>query len=283
MSKHAYLIIAHNEFEVLQTLLTAIDDSRNDIYVHIDRKVTQVPHLTCHNAQLHLLEERIDARWGDYSLVETELRLFERAVSNGRYDYYHLISGVDLPIKSQDYIHQYCTEHLGTEFIGFASATEAELRWRTQHYFLFSRRFQDSNWLVRAIRKTAIKLQDLVGYQRHQLEIKKGCQWCSLTHGFVEYLLTNRQFIYNTFHHTYCPDELFVQTLCWNSPYREKVHTLQDEFEGCKRYIKWVDGELRPITMEDMSAIKKTSRWFARKFTREDSPTIQALLQHHES
>lgn len=29
---HAYLIIAHNEFEVLQKLIEALDDPRNDIY-----------------------------------------------------------------------------------------------------------------------------------------------------------------------------------------------------------------------------------------------------------
>ena len=34
--KHAYLIIAHNEYPVLETLVSMIDDERNDIYLHID-------------------------------------------------------------------------------------------------------------------------------------------------------------------------------------------------------------------------------------------------------
>ena len=38
--KHAYLIIAHNEWEILHTLLTMLDDERNDIYLHIDRRAT---------------------------------------------------------------------------------------------------------------------------------------------------------------------------------------------------------------------------------------------------
>lgn len=37
---HAYLIIAHNEFEVLQKLVGALDDPRNDIYIHFDKKVS---------------------------------------------------------------------------------------------------------------------------------------------------------------------------------------------------------------------------------------------------
>ena len=32
--KHAYLIMAHHEFEVLGKLVQAIDDKRNDIFIH---------------------------------------------------------------------------------------------------------------------------------------------------------------------------------------------------------------------------------------------------------
>ena len=34
--KHAFLIIAHNEYPVLEVLLSMLDDERNDIYLHID-------------------------------------------------------------------------------------------------------------------------------------------------------------------------------------------------------------------------------------------------------
>ena len=37
--KHAYLILAHHEFGLLQTLIDCLDDVRNDIYVHIDKTV----------------------------------------------------------------------------------------------------------------------------------------------------------------------------------------------------------------------------------------------------
>lgn len=38
MQKHAYLIIANRNPGQLQTLLTLLDDSRNDIYLLVDRK-----------------------------------------------------------------------------------------------------------------------------------------------------------------------------------------------------------------------------------------------------
>lgn len=38
--KHAYLIMAHNQFHILEVLLNLIDDERNDIFLHIDKKVS---------------------------------------------------------------------------------------------------------------------------------------------------------------------------------------------------------------------------------------------------
>lgn len=40
--KHAYLIMAHHEFEVLGKLVQALDDERNDIYIHFDKKVKTI-------------------------------------------------------------------------------------------------------------------------------------------------------------------------------------------------------------------------------------------------
>lgn len=40
--KHAFLIIAHNEYPVLEVLLSMLDDERNDIYLHIDKRATEL-------------------------------------------------------------------------------------------------------------------------------------------------------------------------------------------------------------------------------------------------
>lgn len=38
IDKHAYCIMAHGRREQLQQLIAALDDVRNDIYLHIDLK-----------------------------------------------------------------------------------------------------------------------------------------------------------------------------------------------------------------------------------------------------
>ena len=280
--KHAYLIIAHNEPEILQLLLSSLDDERNDIYVHIDRKASfSASILQTSKSHLYVLPNNIDARWGDFSLVKIELTLFKEAYTNGPYAYYHLLSGVDLPIKSQDYIHTYCDEHQGREFIGIANhATQREINWRSQHWFFFSRDFQSNNMIKKFIRAIFARLQSLVRYRRTRLEVKKGCQWCSITHDFVGYLLQNIDLIRRTFSHTYCPDEMFIQTLCWNSEFRKQIYNATDEFEGCKRYIKWVNGILQPLEMKEVSYMVQSSKWFARKFSTQRMVVVENLLKY---
>lgn len=39
LNKHAYLILAHNNFGVLEKLIKMLDYKHNDLYVHIDKKV----------------------------------------------------------------------------------------------------------------------------------------------------------------------------------------------------------------------------------------------------
>lgn len=41
--KHAFLIIAHNEYPILEVLLSMLDDERNDIYLHIYRQTSSGP------------------------------------------------------------------------------------------------------------------------------------------------------------------------------------------------------------------------------------------------
>lgn len=279
--RHAYLIISHNEPEILELLLSCLDDARNDIYIHIDKKAPfDGSSLQTEKSRLFILKERIDARWGDFSLVNIEMKLFQKAYSNGPYAYYHLLSGVDLPVKSQDYIHAYCQTHQGLEFIGIAQhATQNELDWRSQHWFLFPRDFQSGNLFKRITRAVYARLQSLAGYRRTSLQVKKGSQWCSITHDFVGFLLKNTDLIQKTFTHTYCPDEMFIQTLCWNSDFRNRIYNPADEFEGCKRYIKWADGALQPLELSEVPVMLQSAKWFARKFSSQRMTVAKYVLK----
>lgn len=160
---HAYLIIAHNNFEQLQLLINLLDDDRNDIFIHIDKKVKELPLLTTNKSKLFILDKRIDVRWGDVSQLETEIILFETAIKHNHYEYYHLISGVDLPIKPNDYIHNFFNINKGKEFVGFSEVDSEKLKWNVCYRHLLTKHYRQKNILMKVVfRITRAVLETIV-------------------------------------------------------------------------------------------------------------------------
>ena len=278
--KHAYLILAHHEFALLQTLIGCLDDARNDIFVHIDRKVRELPALHADKARLTVLRRRVDVRWGDYSVVEAEYALFGAALKAGPYAYYHLLSGVDLPIKGQDYIHAFFQEHQGQEFIGYTlTEMTPELVRKVQRWHLFPGDFKNRSQLKRALRAAWIRVQEALGYRRNvRVDFKKGSQWVSVTEAMVRCFLDNEKWVRKTFRHTFCADEMVFQTLCWASPMRFAIYNATDDATGCQRLIGWRGSELIDWSAADYDRLAASPALFARKFNSGDPDFIRRVV-----
>lgn len=283
--KHAYLILAHHEFELLQILLSTLDDSRNDIYIHFDKKLSQIPTLQLTHAKLILVQERIDVSWGDVSVVEAEYALFEAAHRKGDYTYYHLLSGVDMPLQTQDDIHHFFTTHQGKEFIGYSqydTTTEIDRKVRKYHFFPKDFRYTGTTVSIikKGIRALSIRLQYAFKYKRNaNIDFKKGTQWVSITHDFVTQVLTKKREVLHLYQHTFCSDEIFIQTLCWNSPFRSQIFNIEDEAIGSQRDICWKDGVLYDWEDKDIEQLKQSQLLFARKFNGNNKQIIHFLKQ----
>lgn len=278
--KHAYLILAHGEMPLVPTLLRCIDDARNDIYLHVDKKTRRIPDLHTEKARLQILTDRVDVRWGDVSMLEAELKLFEAALLSGEhYAYLHLLSGVDLPLKTQDEIHRFCEENQGKEFIGYCGVEETpEMEWKMHRWHPFPKHFRDEGLFFRGARKAARLLQDGLHIRRHRgVHFLKGAQWVSVTEAMARLFVGNREWILKTFHHTFCSDEIAMQTLCWNSPLRENIYSLNGEWAGNLRKIGWKNGDLKDWTAADYDEIVSSGALFARKFNGSDPAFIQKI------
>lgn len=220
--KHAFLIIAHNEYPVLEVLLSMLDDERNDIYLHIDKRATelfqQIKKVKMQKAGFYLIENPIKVYWGDISQVQVEYLLFETALSHGPYAYYHLLSGTDLPIKSQDYIHAFFQQNAGKEFVGFwqDAAHQRDLERKVFRYYFFTKRLKDKEHLLHGItaliRNLILAVQKISHYRRKQtFEFKKGGNWISITENAVKYLLQYKEIVLNRMKYTLCADEILFK------------------------------------------------------------------------
>jgi len=282
--KHAYLILAHTEFEILKFLIASLDDARNHIFIHFDKKVVELPELQIKYARLTYLTNRIDVRWGDKSVVEAELALFDAAYKIGEFNYYHLLSGVDMPLKSQDYIHEFFKKNNGKEFIGyFQGNVENEITRKVKKVHLFSKDFRSNGTLLSLVKKITravfVRLQYLFSISRYEsTNFKKGTQWVSITPNLVELVLKNKSKLLHLYKNSFCSDEIFLQTLCWNSSLKENIYNVNDEAYGCMRMISWKDGEMLTWTNQDYNILIESNFLFARKFTNQHIKVVKRIF-----
>ncbi len=282
---HAYMIIAHNQFELLEKLIKALDDERNDIFVHIDAKVKNFDFehfkTVCRKSRLLFTDNRENIKWGSFDMVKAEYDLLEKAFKTGvEYSYFHLISGVDLPLKSQNEIHEFFEKNNGKEFIHFTSenlnATELD-RVRAYHFAMGRR-----NYINRAITKAESKLARALRINRiNGLDVQKGGQWFSITYDFAKFILKNKDFVYKQFNHTFIPDEFFVQTLLINSPFKKNlfIKEIDNSAYMNMRYCDWKRGSPYTFRTEDYDELKNCSCLFARKFDlTTDSEIVEKIL-----
>lgn len=283
--KHAYLILAHNEPELLSLLVERLDDVRNDIYIHFDRKLSILPDIKTQHAGLYILKDRVDVRWADVSMLEAEYKLFHAVVDSGsQYSHHHLISGVDLPLKNQDYIHSFFAQHQGKEFVGLHQRPMNSHADRALHYWHpFTRSFRGSGCVFaikRILRYLVIQTQVLLGIRRNTtIPFHKGGQWVSITRELIDYLLEQEDRAFTIFSRTFGADEYFVPTLIWDTPFMERLFDATDESRGAMRCIGWrADGQLIDFTSQDLPALQQTEYLFARKFNSRDKAFLQEIL-----
>jgi len=285
-NRHAYLILAHNQPRLLQVLVDMIDDERNDIFIHVDIKADMSQFEAVHAVKSRLFyTKRFKVYWGDYSLSNTELHLFETARQNGPYLYYHILSGVDLPLKDQDYIHHLMDDvYRGKEFIGFSKRKDFE--YRTRYYHLFGKHFRSSQRIgsyLSVIRRYAIGLQKKMGVWRNRkVAFEYGPQWVSITDDLCQFILANKKRIKKLYHHTFIADESYIQSFIRDTHFYNNICDKDDEYRSCMRQIDWEKGPDYPHiwTRQDWEELISSDKLFARKFSEDDMDFIYQLKDH---
>ena len=276
MKRHAYLILAHHHFSQLRKLIELLDDSRNDIYVHVDAKAQFDPKEwegLCRHSSLVFLDNRIRVSWGGVSIMRAELALLKAAADAHHYDYYHLLSGMDLPIKSQDMIHDFFDSHSGTEFLNFWNFKKT-----TDSRFRYYTLFQEGagHFATNLLNNIFKGLQMAVGYQiNRDVDFQFASQWFSITDELAHYVISKEDWLEKVFRHTNTCDEIFLATLVWNSPFRERLYVKEpvEEHvvnESNMRFIDWTRGESirHPWTFraDDWDLLMSVPHFWARKF-----------------
>lgn len=265
--RHAWLIIAHNEFEILQMLISALDDPRNNIFVHIDRKVKNLPLLHTGKSKLFVLTKRVNVHWGGVSQIKTELLLMGEALRHGSYDRFHIVSGTHLPVKSQEEIQSFFEAHSDEEIMRLWEKDERDIGNKLQRYNFFTAGFTRKNKFIHVtsqlLWRVLQRIQKVLKINRFPKDIFiKSDNWLSLTYGATVFLCERTKAILKKYRYSYCGDEYFVASELASQGNRFKIldtdKLLYTHFERHNPKI---------LELSDFDAVESSECLFARKFS----------------
>lgn len=299
--KHAFLIMAHGDWDQLQLLLQQIDYPNHDIFIHIDQKQKKFPktalELSTRFSKVHVFS-KYKVFWGGYSLTMAEVYLFKKSREYGPYDYYHLLSGADLLLVNNQVFDLFFEKNQGMEFIEFKDEQnehDPEIKRRTKLYhFLqnYRRRFRNQ-WLNNIFiffERCSLLLQLILHVNRVKnldWQIKLGSEWASITNDFVIRILQEEPKISKLFRWTNCSDELLIQTIAFNCGFMDRVY-LNPKGADNLRFIDWSrskNGSPYIFTIADNKLLEDASSGalIARKFSlAKDSEIINQVLRKTE-
>lgn len=262
---HAYCIMAHNNFAQLQELINLLDDSRNVIFLHVDKKVYHdyitFGGITSQSSKIHICEPQ-DVRWADVSQSRTEVMLFKMVVeSDILFDRVHLISGSDLPIKNQDYIHNFFNQYSNVEFLSFGPNPQTFEK-RLKYYHFFTKHVRHNKFAQLGRRIILLFQYPFVNRMKNNpYKFLYGPNWCSLTLKAIKMIVEEWEKYSNHFRFSTSSDECYKQMIlsC------DKSFTFSPK--GNLRYVVW-EGKSSPRCLQssDFKNLLNSNCLFARKF-----------------
>lgn len=285
--KNAYIIIAHSNYNQLYKLLRQLDYIGNDFFIHINRDVVlpsfDEPDVKLLNSKIYIVN-RNKMMWGGIGLIKAMLDGLKCAKSVGTYDYYHVLSGVDIPLKTNSYINDFLETNkynnnsngkFKTNYVYIDRVSNARDIAYGIHYNLFVSLWRNNNFFVRGISRRI----DNIGYYIQNMfhvnrlkdfysieQIAKGSSWWSITDELAKYILEHEQWIADNFSkYTFAADEIAIQTLVKNSCFFYSLYNCSNCENQNMRFIDWKRGRPYVFRSDDFDELIQSKFLFARK------------------
>lgn len=300
--KHAFLVIAHNNWDYLKQVIETLDSDLCDFYIHVNTKVSFPSNIdfseSVRKSKVYFTP-RIPIIWGEYGICEASIIALKEAYQNGGgYDYYHLLTGSDIPLYSMRKLDSFFEANvfnnpsgkMKTNYLS-AGKPNAKMASRVKYYNSFIGHWRDSNKCTRKIATASNTLlcyiQRFMGidrFKRAGVELYCGSSWWSITHDFAEYYLSKSEWAEKQFGRaTFAADEFVPHTVLMNSKFRDSCY---DPPNGIHKNLRLLDfdggngyGSPKVWTMDDKEILVSSKDLFARKFEKNiDNEIIEFIL-----
>lgn len=275
--KIAYLILAHQNPQLLRRAIGTLSSSHAGFFIHIDGKADMQPFRGLTGDNVFISRERIPVYWGEFSIVRAVQLLIRQALERAEdYSYFVLLSGSDYPLRSGNYILKFMEANQGTEFMSLTQMPAAGYPLSKINRVAFPSSMPVRRFASRAMAKLGLAQRD---FRKHLGELQPygGSQWWALSRSACQFIMDfadrNPQ-LERYFLNTFTSDEMFFHTILGNSPFRART-------QRNLVYLDWHTGGNHPSTLgpqhveffESRETVWVTDEWgsgealFARKFS----------------
>lgn len=250
--------------------------NENIILIHVDKKVNLSDFLILKGPNVHLIPNRIEVTWGHVSQIISVLELMKFSLEFD-YQFFFLLSGDDIPIKTNEDLNIFLENHFKYNFIHYQDGinqikAEDRVKYNYPKFFYLRKR----TFVVKAKKLFVYKTKKIL-YKNKKFSKKcykipkmyKGTNWFGLKKCTVQYIikfLDVNIWYMDLFEKSFCGDEVFFHTI---------VKTNEDLIlfdcpnysNKALRYIDWHSGPEYPriLTESDRFKIKNSNYFFARK------------------
>lgn len=301
----AFLVVAHNEPQLLGRLLKRLEGPSTHSFVHVDAKVDEAPFRAacsgCDNVSFIEPPGRVPVAWGGFSIAKAIFNLAQAATAHPRrFDRYIVLSGADYPLRSLADMRAALDN--AKEFIRVDRAVKPTgdgiHDWYVKHRFWGDNRLLNPrdapSKLLPAVTTRMARLLPMPGYGGG--DIYHGAAFFALTDGALRAIFTyfnDRPDLLRWFHQARSPVELVFHTALKGASYGAAITCdrttatqaedgIGDNIHGV-HYIDWSAGGPHPkdLTLDDYGAIVASGALFARKMTSKVSLPLLDRLDSH--
>jgi hypothetical protein len=278
--KAAYLILTHAYPAHLQRMISRLAHNDAHFFVHVDAKADTVPfEVACHGHHIHYVQQRVNIKWGGYSMVQATVNGFKEIVATGiPFTHVTLMSGQDYPIKIAAEIQTFLSAHQGKVFMHTLSVYNEwqEAITRLTEYHLVNQEFK-GRYKVQKMLNTVLPKRH---FPASMIPVGRS-QWFTIPLDAVAYILDyieQQPWIVRYFKLSWAPDEIIFHTILYNSPF--KAAMTGDNL--C--YVDWSEGNASPKTLvlADAPQLLASPKLFARKFHPDTSKELLDLLDQNQ-
>ena len=273
MTRHAALVLAHDNERQLRRLAAALRHGRLDVFVHADASsplAAAVGRLDRAGGVTRAVAAHA-VRWGGFGMLRATLALLDLARAHGRYATFTLLSGTDYPLRPADGVVR-ALDAVDRPALRFYE-TGGDPAWDHR----FQRRFYNDAPapVKRALNAASRRLLGRVPHRRLPpgLAPHYGSQWWTLPAAAVDVVddwRARRPDVVRFMRRVDVPDEMFFHSVLASADPSLRAT------RSALRYVDWSAGGRHPktLTARDLPAAVASGAVFARKLDERASPGV---------